>query len=365
VAVQKNEEDGKVPRERDEIAVAVLTAYLARRSATARAMDERKDLMQEPSQLLWYSRLKEAADRDARMLEWLKEGAEEAVRCRYAIRVLIAWLLEHLSGTQPHRVLDLLKFDMHYLHVLQFSMVLEESRPVGVDPMSLEKRKAFRDGLAKVFWRPRTTHTKFPEPVEFLKIYESIKRRLQSQCESPQKSQKIRKEGYNDPTETLIKEVMSYRSKDLEKLVRRAHLEDFVLPGHLDDAYERSLERDPGDCPAEQLVPYERLVGELDNIALFVEADNHHQAALLVIGSLVSPGAQEPGDVARKYIEKAKKLLPPGSEAMREDHRYWSSLDSAPVVKIAGALALSGNAQLEGIKAEHVEALQSGIQNAD
>jgi len=267
-------------------------------------------------------------------------------------------MLEHTSVTQPHRVLDLLQFDMHYLHVLQFSSILAKSRPVGIDPMSLEERGAFKKRLIEIFWRPKTDQTKYPDPVTLLRLFGHLVERLQEKPVLPPI------EGVDEPLVSPPPKVMSYDSveleravelKDLEKLedlVVRARLTWFGLPGELADSYARSYHEVSPETVTD------RIAGRLTDIAQLVEAEKFKQAATMILSCMFSSGEKDPYDAARKKLDEARKALQGVPEVFFLDHRNWETLDAAPVKRSPAALlSFSHIAQLEGVTTEDIAAL--------
>lgn len=336
-----------MPRSPEDVCDAILRAYFERRCATARALNERSGIESTPEELPWSQALVQCHERDKLLLQWLCSGnAPSDFRRQMSRRVLVAWLLEWLSETQPHRVLDLLQFDMHHLHVLQFSSILAKSRPLGIDPMSLAERTAFKDGLVSVFWRPRTQNTKYPEPAELLRLFRRLTERFQQDQPLPTV------EGMDEPWKSSVADAMSYGSEELEKLVTRARMGWFALPAELADGFAR--------CQADGFEPMmvmDKVAGSLEDIAQHVEAGKHEAAATVLLSCLFSSAGDDPYDAARKALDKARKVLQGVPEVFYFDHRDWGALDSAPVKRAPHALAFSHIAQLEGITAEEITAL--------
>ena len=319
-----------MPRELEDTCADILTAYFERRSATARAVLERPGLRDELNHGVIGLELLEIRKRDDRILKWyLSDNTPQALRLVAARRVLTAWHVERMTATNPFQLSRLLKFDLHYFHVLEFSNRLVEAVPVGIEPFSqdnrhptvLEKRMAFADEMKSIWRRPKTDTIKIPDPPELLKRYFRLMLILSKPSSSAEPSQ------IPQGTEDLFK---YQNNSEVERLVKRARVGEMAFPVEFEQAYKQvwtDRGDDDVDPPAKDAPFLERLMWHLEEIGDCVESKQYGQAAVMILACSLSSTVETITKMLRAASKKTTGLpfsqievTPPASCF---DHRDW------------------------------------------
>ena len=282
-----------MPRSQREICDQICSAYFERRSATARALNERggDDNVRKHLLPCGFDLLK-ADERDTRILEWYQDdGAPLQTLLLTARRIAIVWMIEFFAEKEPFFLPKLLEFDLHYLHVLQFSRLLADAVPRKLDPLLSSscgddlnvRRKNFVKEIGGVWKAVRRSAVKIPAPPDLLqKLHDTIECLKQEPPE--RKLSDIlppagrRAMSYNDP------ELESEEQQELEKDVERARVGSVAYPYKFSETLVNLRKRErPNSEPKIEDEPLERLVWDIKKIRDFVQGGRYIDAATLIL----------------------------------------------------------------------------------
>ena len=284
----------------------------------------------------------ERLQRDKTILEWYLRNASQDLRKVRVRQILYLWAIETHAEELHDPVLQLLKFDIHYLYVLQFGAQLAKAVPYGIDIMDLAERKDFAKKLRGIFWRPRTTRHKFPAARDLLHQYHETQEKLRNPPPPPKLRDRPWFDGYG------VSGYMAFADGDIEAHVSAARIGWYALPLEFSQAYV-DCGKLHGPPPTADAPTIDKLVWNIMELVDYITNQDYASAARLVLACQYSSGEEDPKEVVRKKLDAAKKKQGNIPLHVFCDHRNWELLRSEFGKSHAGSLALSRNASLLGL----------------